>query len=389
MIREVARREIVTRGRSKVYRVTTFLLLALTVVGVIGAAVFGSGGDDAPTEYDVAAPTELGPALDASAPDDVRIDIQTPGDGSPTAIRTAVENGDVDVAVIDGPTLLWNDEPDPLLQAVVVGALDRASVEQRADELGVDSSTLAELFAPAPVDEEFVDPPSDSESARTAVALLGIFIMFFAIQVYGSQIAMVVVEEKANRIVEILLALVSPRDLLAGKVLGVGALASVQVAIPLVGLAGALAVSDFADAPASAYASLPLLALVFVLGFTLYGVLFAFVGSLVSRQEDAQQALLPVFLPIFLGYLLSLQALSSPDSTVATIASVVPFTSPFVLPVTVAQEASSPLIVAAALVLLVATTIGALAFAARVYEFTLLRTGSRISLREAVRLARD
>ncbi|MGA9278108.1 ABC transporter permease [Ilumatobacter sp.] len=387
MIRDVARREIVTRGRSKTYRVTTVLLIVLTLAGVIGAAVFGSAGDEAPTEYQVAAPSEFTQALDATAPDGVDIQLSNPGEESPSAVRSAVENGDVDVAIIDDQTVLWKDDPDPLLRAVVLGAINQVTIEQRAEDLGVEPSTLDELLTPDQVSEEFVDPASDSESARTAVAFIGIFIMFFAIQLYGSQIAMVVVEEKSNRIVEILLALVSPRDLLAGKVIGIGVLAAVQVAIPIVGLAAALALSDFSDIPASAYASLPLLALVFVLGFALYGVLFALVGSLVSRQEDAQQALVPVFIPIFIGYLVSFQAVSSPDSTVATVAAIVPFTSPFALPVIVAQGAASVWLVILSLALLAATTFGALALAARIYEFTLIRTGSRITLREALRLA--
>jgi ABC-2 type transport system permease protein len=150
----------------------------------------------------------------------------------------------------------------------------------------------------------------------------------------------------------------------------------------------ALALSGTVGIPASAYASLPLLFVTFLLGFTMYGTLFAVVGSLVSRQEDAQQALFPVFVPIITGYVLALQAVAAPDSTLATIASVVPFTSPFALPVTTAQGTAGVGLIAAALVLLVATTAALLVLAARIYEFTLLRSGSRITLGEALRLAR-
>ncbi len=385
MIREVARREIVTRGRSKAYRVTTVVLIVLSIVFVIGAAVFGSDDDGETTTFDVAAPASLDASLRAAATDGIEIDVVQLTDDE---ARTAVSDGDVDVAVLPDDTLLWKQEPDQLLNSIVVDAVSSEAIDSRADDLGVDDAALSDLLAPVGFENRFVDPPSDSESARTAVATIGIFVMFFAIQAYGSQIAMVVVEEKSNRIVEILLALVSPKDLLAGKVVGVGVLAAAQVVIPLIGLVVALSVSGFTDVPVSAYASLPLLLLVFVLGFTLYGTLFALVGSLVSRQEDAQQALLPVFLPIFVGYVLSLQAVASPESTLATVASIVPFTAPFALPVTVAQGAASPLVVIAAIVLLVASAIGVLALAARVYEFTLLRTGSRIKLGEALRLAR-
>lgn len=146
--------------------------------------------------------------------------------------------------------------------------------------------------------------------------------------------------------------------------------------------------SGFTDVPVSAYASLPLLLVVFVLGFTMYGALFALVGSLVSRQEDTQQALLPVFLSIFIGYFLAIQAVTTPDSALATVTSIVPFTAPFALPVTVTRGVASPLVVVVALVLLAAATVGVFALAARIYEFTLLRTGSRTPLTDALRLAR-
>lgn len=389
MIREVAKREIVTRGRSKSYRVTTGILIVLTVAFVVAAAIFGSS-DDSPGSVDLSigltSPIErFDETVAAVSPELVDTEVVPVAEAD---VEQLLVDGDIDVAIRDGETLVWNDEPDPLAQSIVTESLTAIAVADRAITLGIDDPTLDELLAPVPLDAEFVDPPTDGDTAKTLVATIGIFIMFFAIQMYGSQIALVVVEEKAHRIVEILLALVRPRDLLAGKVIGVGVLAAVQVVIPIIGLFLALALSGSVGIPASAYASLPLLFLTFLLGFTMYGTLFAVVGSLVSRQEDAQQALLPVFVPIIVGYILALQAVASPESIVAKIASVVPFTAPFALPVTTAQGSVGIGLVAAALALLAATTIAFLALAGRIYEFTLLRSGSRITLGEALRLAR-
>lgn len=389
MIREVAKREIVTRGRSKSYRVTTGILIVLTIVFVAGAAIFGSR-DDSPDTIDISigvtSPIDrFDDTIAALSPELVNTEVVPIADAE---VEQLLLDGDVDVVIRDGETLVWNDEPDPLTQSIVIESLTAIAVADRADTLGIDDSTLDDLLAPIPLDAEFIDPPTDGDTAKTLVATIGIFIMFFAIQMYGSQIALVVVEEKAHRIVEILLALVRPRDLLAGKVIGVGVLAAVQVVIPIIGLFLALALSGSAGIPASAYASLPLLFVTFLLGFTMYGTLFAVVGSLVSRQEDAQQALLPVFVPIITGYILALQAVASPESLIAKIASVVPFTAPFALPVTAAQGSVGVALIAGALALLAATTVVLLALAGRIYEFTLLRSGSRIPLGEALRLAR-
>ncbi|WP_420453234.1 ABC transporter permease [Ilumatobacter sp.] len=382
---EVARREVVTRVRSTAFRVTTVVLVLVSVAAVVGAALFGDGDDDETRTYEVAAGAELGPALRAGTPDGIEVDVVELGEA---AAREAVSNGEVDLAVLAGGTLVWEREADPELGSIVVGALTRAELDARAVDLGISPDDAAELVAPVRTTEEIVDPASDSAPARTAVALIAMLVMFFAIQAYGSQVAMVVVEEKSNRIVEILLSLVSPRSLLVGKIAGIGVLALCHVVIIVLGLLGALAVSDFADVPVSAYTSLPLVVVVFVLGFTLYGTMFALVGSLISRQEDGQQAMLPVFLPIFIGYVLAFQAVGSPDSTLATVVSIVPLTSPFALPITVAQGTASLGVVIVALALLVASAVAVLALAARVYEFTLLRTGSRIPLGEALRLAR-
>lgn len=389
MIREVAKREIVTRGRSKSYRVTTGILIVLTIAFVAGAAIFGSR-DDSPDTVDISigvtSPIDrFDDTIAALSPELVNTEVVPIADAE---VEQLLLDGDVDVVIRDGETLVWNDEPDPLTQSIVIESLTAIAVADRADTLGIDDSTLDDLLAPIPLDAEFIDPPTDGDTAKTLVATIGIFIMFFAIQMYGSQIALVVVEEKAHRIVEILLALVRPRDLLAGKVIGVGVLAAVQVVIPIIGLFLALALSGSVGIPASAYASLPLLFVTFLLGFTMYGTLFAVVGSLVSRQEDAQQALLPVFVPIITGYILALQAVASPESLVAKIASVVPFTAPFALPVTTAQGSVGIGLVAVALAILAATTMALLALAGRIYEFTLLRSGSRIPLGEALRLAR-
>ena len=391
MIGEVARREIVTRARSKAYRISTLVLLVATVLLVAGAILLG--GDESatpePTEVTIGL-TSPDPALesasDSVADTRVRFEFTTLGDDD--AVAEALSSGDVDAAVRDGDTLVFQSDPDPGLRSLLTGVLQQVAVDRRAEEFGIDDATLGELLAPAEIDTEVVDPTTDGDAARTVVATIGIFVMFFGIQLYGGQIAMVVVEEKANRIVEILLALVRPRDLLAGKVLGVGVLATIQISIPVVGMFLALALSGTADVPASAYAAIPLLFVFFLLGFTMYGTLFALVGSLVSRQEDAQQALFPVFIPIIAGYALALQAVASPDSLVSTIASVVPLTSPFALPVTVAEGSVGPLLVVASLALLLATTAFMLTFSARVYEFTLLRSGSRIKLGDTLKIAR-
>lgn len=368
---------------------TTIVLLVSTLLVLVAfAANRGVDRRDRPPAEITIGLTAPDPAFESAANDvaDGRVRFEY-ADVADDTINDALSSGDVDVVVRDDMTLVFESDPDPALRALLADALREIAIDGRAETLGIDTATLDRLLAPTDVSTEVLDPSTSGERTRSIIATIGVFVMFFGIQLFGGQIALGVVEEKANRIVEILLSLVSPRDLIAGKVIGVGVLATAQVSIPVVGMFVALALSGN-DVPASAYLSIPMLFVFFLLGFTMYGTLFALVGSLVSRQEDAQQALFPVFIPIVAGYALALQAVASPDSTTSKIASVFPLTSPFALPVTVAEGTPEPLLVAAALVAIVATTAFMLAFCARVYEFTLLRTGNRIRLADTLKIAR-
>ena len=147
------------------------------------------------------------------------------------------------------------------------------------------------------------------------------------------------VEEKQNRVVEVILSRVRPWQILVGKVVGIGLLGLLQLAL----LAGAAYFSaqmaDLADVDLASI-GLPIIAAMFfwfVLGYTFYAFLYAAVGSTVSRQEDLQGAMMLPIVLIVPGYLLALVAAESPDGLVPTIGSMLPPWAPFVMPVRIAS----------------------------------------------------
>jgi ABC-2 type transport system permease protein len=167
------------------------------------------------------------------------------------------------------------------------------------------------------------------------------------IVLYGNWIAMSVVEEKSSRVMEVILNAATPFQLLSGKVLGVGAVALAQyAAILAAGAAALLAQGPIASivlSESSADVALPagltigmllLLGVMGVLGFLLYGVLYAAAGSLVSRQEDVQAAVLPLALMSTGAYLIAVYSatglLDIRESWMAVLA-LVPFVSPFLI----------------------------------------------------------
>jgi ABC-2 type transport system permease protein len=196
-----------------------------------------------------------------------------------------------------------------------------------------------------------------------------------------------VTEEKSNRVVEVLLSSVKPWQILAGKILGIGSLGIAQfagtilVAFLAVNLTGAI------ELPSLDVGAVANLILWFILGFLLFAVMYGAAGSLVSRMEDAQNVAFPMSMIAVAGFFVSIAALSDPDGTAAVVGTFIPFTAPFVVPVRAALGAIPAWQYIAAVVLTVATIVGLVLVAGRIYAGGLLRFGSRVKLRDAWRSA--
>jgi ABC-2 type transport system permease protein len=220
---------------------------------------------------------------------------------------------------------------------------------------------------------------------------------------YGQWVAMSVAEEKSSRVMEIVLGAATPFQLLAGKVLGVGALGLLQYVVVFI---PAIVAIVFQDAIASAIlggtASVGLPAgltidllvafgVLFVLGFALYAALYAGAASLVSRQEDVNQIVGPLTLLSVAGYMVAAYAgtgLIDIASPLVVILSYVPFLSPYLMLSRMGMGVASPLEVLLAIAILAASIPVALWVAARLYGAGVLMYGQRPSLRTMFRVLR-
>ena len=195
-----------------------------------------------------------------------------------------------------------------------------------------------------------------------------------------------VVEEKNNRVVELIVSTVRPRHLLAGKVIGIGLLGLAQLVL-VAGLGASLLAAGVFDAPASLGASLALVVPWFALGFALYAVAYAAAGALASSQQDANSAGQPVTFAILGVYFLGYAALVTDDNgLLAHVLTVFPLTAPLVLPARSALVGVPLWEHALAVVLVLATIYALVRLAGRVYAHGLLHTGPRLGPRAAWRL---
>jgi len=226
-----------------------------------------------------------------------------------------------------------------------------------------------------------------------------IVLIFMAIVTYGVWVAMSVAEEKGSRVMELMLNATTPLQMLTGKMLGNGAAGLAQYGIILAAVVGGLlaqapihkavvgsdAGTQFGGLSPTVLAAFVVL---FVLGFTLYSLLYAALGSLVSRQEDVQSATSPLMVLIMLGYFMSVFGLQAIDETWVKVASFVPFFSPYLMLARVSAGHVEPWEFGLAVLLLFAAIVVALFVAARIYSAGVLLYGQRVSLAQVLRAAR-
>lgn len=391
LTKEVAGREIRTRARTKAFRVITGILVLAAVLGPVLGVLWPEGNDDLRevtiglTEVDKSVEEQIAAFADG------RLEVTFEDYSSATGLELdlVLADGDVDVVIDSGPSLVWDRRVDLEIAALLQAALQSQDILIRGQGLGLSDAEIGELLRPLDVGERFADAPKASTGLTTTVAFIGLMAAFMLPQIYGQLTMMSVVEEKSTRVIEILLSHIRPRTLLFGKVAGIGALAIAQLLVVVGGLVAALLLTKAIDVPRSIWQFVPIIVVSIIGGLAIYNTLFALLGSLISRQEDASQVMMPVFIPLMAGYFVGQAAVfGNAESTLVKILTLFPLTAPMLLPVRVAREAIAPWEIAASLILLALGVWLLLRIAGRVYEFTLLHTGSRVGWGQLVSLSR-
>ena len=382
----VARRDFSVRLRDKGFVISTALTLAvLTVVVLIKA--YG-GGAAANFRLAIAGGAQAPPvsALEAQAKAaGVTLTVQRFPDAD--SARAAVTAGTQDAALIDGTQLVG----DHSVSASLANVVEAAFVQQRIAS-NLDPSLTPEqvraVLNPVPVALQTIAPADPNQETNRTVAFVAVLLLYGQLFGYGIAVASGVIEEKASRIVEILLSAIKPRELLAGKVLGIGALGLLQLicisvyAVVLASATGAM------HLPAHALGTVAISVGWFALGFAFYASLFAVAGALVARMEELQNAIVPINLLILASFFISIGAVQSPDTTLAITASLLPFSSALAMPVRIAVGSATFGQIFASLAILVMSVAALVPFAGRLYSNAVLRTGSRVKLREVWRATR-
>lgn len=294
--------------------------------------------------------------------------------------------GELDAAVVAAGgsyQVIVDSSLEPSLRAVLETAIRRQALSTALADQGIDPASITATGPPLRVDA--LNPPQPGAGERIAIAAVVVILLYLQLLTFGIAVAMGVVEEKTSRVVEVLLSTIRPWQLLLGKVLGIGAAGLLQLTV--VGAIGLGAGSAIGAITLTGTAVSVFLASLgwFLLGFLFFAVLYAAAGSLVSRQEEINAVTTPMTILILIPFLIAFNSLEDPGGGLAATLAWAPPFSPILMPIQQAAGTSDIVLTILAVALMLAVTAVFTWLGGRIYANAVLRTGSRVKLRDALR----
>jgi ABC-2 type transport system permease protein len=272
--------------------------------------------------------------------------------------------------------------------------LSDAVVQARLAGEGLDYARVKDLTAGVDLDLQQVNQQGGVEEknflADYGVVFIFTMILYSALLSWGMTISKSIIEEKGSRVIEVLMSAVSPRDLMWGKLIGVGLAGLTQLSIwALMGLifavyAGMGLVSQLGGIHIPPVVFLYLI-LFFVLGFALFSSLFMTVGAVCTTDQDAQQLQALITLPMIVPILCLMLLLQNPNSPIAVVLSMIPLFAPMIMLARIILLQPPLWQILLSIALIIGAVVVSMNFAARVFRVGILMYGKRPSLREIVR----
>lgn len=423
----VLKREYATRIRSKAFIIAT-ILIPLGMVAFMGIGIGIALWDSQPahTIGIVDQTHSIYPQLKDLAPDRYKDYSSLPED----SLRSMVQNEKIDGYItLNDSILSGNTSPEfvssgagglslqstiqsDLREAIRKVRLNRAHVSKNVQDI---YESKIELKTRKLTKEG--KKTNDDTGFLTAVGVIMGVIIFMSVLGYGGLITRSVIEEKTNRIIEVIASSVKPIELLLGKMAGVGALALTQIAIWIASILGLATIAgpivssyiaekvpdQAAQAAQSSQGISPsaftiptiepsliiLFVVFFILGYLIYSSLFAAVGSAVDSETDTQQFMFPIMLPIMIGYFIMFRAMANPDSTLSVVGSLIPFCAPIVMITRIAITDVPIWQILTSILLMIGTFVGTMWLSAKIYSVGILSYGKSANFKELLKWIRE
>ncbi|HEU5233421.1 MAG TPA: ABC transporter permease [Terriglobales bacterium] len=271
-------------------------------------------------------------------------------------------------------------------------AVRRALLQQSLRKHGASAQEIEDALKPVDVQAKKIENGRVTESSGMGTffsVILLMILLYVTILMYSMSVMRSVLEEKNSRIFEVLLSAATPKELMAGKILGAAAVGITQIAI------WTLAATPFAAQAISiggeqfhlnlSIANMVFFGVFFILGFILYSALAAALGASVNSEQEAQQFQFVIMMPMIVSVIFMTPVILQPHSTMATVLSLIPFCTPLLMYIRILVETPPVWQIALSLVLLVGTIYAMLAICSRIYRVGILMYGKRPTLPEIMK----
>jgi ABC-2 type transport system permease protein len=408
----VVRREYLERVRSKAFVVSTFLGPVLVVAFLLGPTMLMERQRGKPLRVAVVDATgTLRGAVEKAL---VRPQVSTPmrfivatlaapgADEAREEARRGVVEGRLDGFLYLGPDALRTSRAEYYgknvsnmidLQLLRESA-EEALMERRLADEGLDGARVKALTRKLDLRRIRLTATGEREDRGQSflLAMMLLTMLYTTVAMWGAAIMNGVIEEKSNRVVEVIVSSIPTSSLFAGKLLGVGGAGLTQFLVWALSMAGVGAYGAAAarGGPLPEFSPLLLVSFVvyFLLGYFLYGAMYAAIGASVNTQQEAQSLAFPVMMPLIIGFMFFPVVLGSPDSPLSVALSLVPFFTPMLMFLRITAVAPPGWQIALSLVLTLATVMAITWVASRIYRVGILMYGKRPTFPEMVRWAR-
>ncbi|CAH1214229.1 putative protein YhaP [Paenibacillus auburnensis] len=404
------------KARTKSFTITTLIIVLLITIGMnIPYFIDKFNGDDEAGAARIGVVTEAGNPVSElllayTAPEDseTQVTLESYASAEDAALQKGLKEGDIKGYLTFGtaagggvPPVTYHSnkgELDGDIQSYLQAALQQVNT-QLITEGKLTQQEVSAIFTPVTIATQQIgggsgtDGGGQDESAPTinyVIVYVLLMLFFLSIMLTGNMIAAEVTAEKSSRIMEILITSASPLSQMFGKVLGVFLVGLLQIAIIAASIAANLLLpynsgilTDFdLDLSQLNVGILVYGLILYILGFFLYALMYAAVGSIVSRTEELGQASMPVMMLGFVNYYIPTFSVSAPDTLLVKIASFVPFTSPLSMLLRIGVGDVAVWEIAVSLVILLVTIFLLGWLAAKIYRTGVLMYGKRPSIKE-------
>ena len=394
--------EFMVRFRSKMFLISLFMPLIFMVFSIIPAMLMDKGGDSEVKVGIVNHAEHIASKFKNNIGNKYQFD-----DGKPKywifdyenfdEAKTALQEKTIDAIMVIPAGIMDTSKSKYFARSLsnfkvideLRNTLSHTVILQRMENQGVAVEMAESISKRVKMDTFEVNKEGKLTEGNELMVLLGpfffVFLLVMAIFINGQLLLRSVIEERTNRMVEILLSTVSARELMTGKILGLGSLGMVQILFYLsigviFGMVKGIEIVRFDE--------LPILFIYFLTGYFFFASIYATLGTLFDNEQDAQQSMIIVSIIAMVPLMGSFYFMSNPTALVTKILSFVPPMTPFMMILRISSDAAEPWEIAATVVLMIVSVWGLMTLAGKIFRTALLMYGQRATLPEIWRWIR-